>query len=147
MLDIGRRLTLDDKDALKLIASHLKNLKALSLAAEVYRKLGNESEVIQLHIETQDWTEAFRLSENLPDMLPIVHLQYAKWLAESDQFVAAHKAFVLAGKPKEATQLLIDLVECSINEERYLDAGYYNYLRAKQLTQFMTDEMCVLKSN
>lgn len=140
MLDIGRRLTIDDKNSLKLIATHLKNLKALSLAAEIYRKLGDESEVIQLHIEAQDWTEAFRLSENLPDMLPKVHLQYAKWLAESDQFVAAHKAFVLAGKPREASKLLIDLVECSINEERYLDAGYYNYLRAKQIAQFLSEE-------
>jgi intraflagellar transport protein 122 len=137
LLDIGRRLNQSEQKSLQLIASHLRRLKTLPLAAEIYRKLGEETEVIQLHIEARDWTEAFRLAEHTPQALPEIHLQHARWLAESDQFIAAQEAYVLAGQPKEATKLLKDLAECSITEERYSDAGYYIWLRAKQLLNFL----------
>lgn len=137
LLDIGRKLNASDKTSLELIASHLKRLKALPLAAEIYRKLGEESQVVQLHIEARDWPEAFRLAENLPQILPSVHLQHAKWLADSDQFIEAHEAFVLAGKPKEAHVLLKNLADCAVSEERFSDAGYFTWLRAKQLLKMM----------
>lgn len=137
LLDIGRKLPSSDKNTLELIANHLKRLKALPLAAEIYRKLGEESQVVQLHIEARDWKEAFRLAENLPQVLPTVHLQHAKWLADSDQFISAHKAYVAAGKPKEAHILLKNLADCAVSEERFVDAGYYTWLRAKQLLQMI----------
>lgn len=141
LLDIGRRLSQGERSSLQLIASHLQRLKALPLAAEIYRKLGDEGQVVQLHVETRDWTEAFRLAEHLPDILPSIHLQHAHWLAESDQFISAHEAFVLAGKPKEAAKLLKNLSDCSVEESRYLDAGYYTWLRAKQNLQLLADEL------
>ncbi|GAB0094617.1 Intraflagellar transport protein 122 homolog [Sergentomyia squamirostris] len=137
LLDIGRRLNSSEGKSLKLVASHLRRLKALPLAAEIYRKLGEEAQVVQLHVEARDWPEAFRLAEHLPQVLSSVHLQHAQWLAESDEFIAAHRAYVLAGKPKEATKLLRDLAECSISEERFADAGYYIWLRAKQTLQLL----------
>lgn len=137
LLDIGRKLNPNEKSSLELIATHLKRLKALPLAAEIYRKLGEESQVIQLHIEARDWAEAFRLAEHLPQLLPSVHLQHAQWLADSDQFIAAHEAFVSAGKPKEAHILLKNLADCAVSEERFSDAGYFTWLRAKQLLQMM----------
>lgn len=138
LLDIGRKISSSDKSSLELIASHLKRLKALPLAAEIYRKLGEESQVVQLHIEARDWPEAFRLAENLPQILPSVHLQHAKWLADSDQFIAAHEAYVSAGKPKEAHVLLKNLADCAVSEERFSDAGYFTWLRAKQLLKMMS---------
>lgn len=137
LLDIGRKLQSTEKSSLELIASHLKRLKALPLAAEIYRKLGEESQVVQLHIEARDWNEAFRLAEHLPQILPSVHLQHAQWLADSDQFIEAHEAFVMAGKPKEAHILLKNLADCAVSEERFLDASYFTYLRAKQLLKMM----------
>lgn len=137
LLDIGRKLNPSDKTSLELIASHLKRLEALPLAAEIYRKLGEESQVVQLHVDSRDWPEAFRLAENLPQILPSVHLQHAKWLADSDQFIAAHEAYVMAGRAKEAHQLLKNLADSAVSEERFLDAGYFTWLRAKQLMQMM----------
>uniref|UniRef100_A0A336MIF6 Intraflagellar transport protein 122 homolog n=1 Tax=Culicoides sonorensis TaxID=179676 RepID=A0A336MIF6_CULSO len=135
LLDIGRRLTMSDRSSLELVASHLKRLKALPLAAEIYRKLGEEEQVVQLHIEAKDWNEAFRLTENLPQLRQTVHLKHAEFLAESDQFITAHEAFVLAGKPRQAAKLLKDLVECSVSEERFQDAAFYTWLHAKQSLQ------------
>lgn len=100
-------------------------------------QLGEESQVVQLHIEARDWPEAFRLAEKLPQILPMVHLQHAKWLADSDQFIAAHEAYVLAGKSKEAHILLKNLADCAVSEDRFSDAGYFTWLRAKQLMQMM----------
>lgn len=90
-----------------------------------------------MHVEARDWTEAFRLAEHLPSVLPSVHLQHAQWLAESDQFIPAYESFVLAGKPNEAIKLLRNLAECAISEERFLDASYYTWLRSKQCLQAM----------
>lgn len=110
-------------------------MKSFPLAAEIYRKLGEEAEVVQLHVETRDWAEAFRLAEHLPQVLPSVHSQHAQWLAESDEFIKAHKAYILAGQPNEAIKLLKNLTECSISENRFSDAGYYMWLRARQYLQ------------
>lgn len=132
MYDIGRRLSQSHRDALELVATNLRRLKALPLAAEIYRKLGEEDQVVQLHIETRDWAEAFRLAEHLPQVLPHVHRQHAQWLAESDEFIKAHEAYILAGEPKEAIKLLNNLIDCSISESRFLDASYYMWLRARQ---------------
>lgn len=91
LFDIGRRLTPSDKNALTKVAYHLKNLKALPLASEMFKKLGEEDQVVHLHIEAHDWVEAFRLSETMPRMIPVVHSKHARWLAENDQFVEAHQ--------------------------------------------------------
>lgn len=135
LYDIGRRLSQNDRTALEMVATNLRRLKALPLAAEIYRKLGDESKVVQLHVEARDWTEAFRLAEHLPQILSSVHLQHANWLAESDQFIAAHDAFILAGEPNAAIKLLKNLANSAISEERFLDASYYTWLQAKQCLQ------------
>lgn len=136
LYDIGRRLASDERAALRLVAGHLRRLQALPLAADVYRKLGEESQVVQLHVEARDWPEAFRLAETVPGtVLAGVHLQHAHWLAESDQFLEACEAFGRAGREQEAVALLRNLGECAIGEERFVDAGYYVWLRARQVLQ------------
>lgn len=132
LFDIGRRLSQSDRGALEMVGKALRRLKALPLAAEIYRKLGEESQVVQLHVEARDWTEAFRLAEHLPEVLPNVHFQHAQWLAESDQFLSAHESYILAGHPNEAAKLLKNLADNAIVEERFLDAGYFTWLQAKQ---------------
>lgn len=115
-------------------------MKSLQLAAEIYRKLGEEAQVVQLHVETRDWAEAFRLAKHLPQVLQSVYSQHAKWLAESDEFVKAHEAYIHAGQPNEAIKLLNNLADCSIMEKRFLDASYYSWLKAKQYLQSLTSD-------
>lgn len=133
LYDIGRKLEPSDRTALESVASHLRRLNSLPLAAEIYRKLGEEAQVVQLHVDTRNWTEAFRLAEHLPQVLQTVHSQHAAWLAESDEFVEAHEAYILSGQPNEAIKLLNSLTECSIAEGRFSDASYYMWLRSRQL--------------
>ncbi|XP_037909163.1 intraflagellar transport protein 122 homolog isoform X2 [Hermetia illucens] len=135
LFDIGRRLSQTERTALQQIAIHLKRLKALPLAAEIYKKLGEESQVVQLHVEARDWPEAFRLAESVPELLTSVHYQHAHWLAESDKFIQAHQSYIKAGRIKDAEKLLKNLSECAINEERFLDASYFYWLMAKQFLE------------
>lgn len=107
------------------------------MAVEIYRKLGAESEVVELHVEARDWEEAFRLAQSQPQLRSHVHLQHARWLLETDDFIAAHRAFVAAGQPNEASELLMNLATSALSEKRYLDASYYNWLQAKQAMEIM----------
>ncbi|XP_039966152.1 intraflagellar transport protein 122 homolog [Bactrocera neohumeralis] len=132
LYDIGRRLSLSERTPLESVAFNLKQLKALPLAAEIFKKLGDEAQVIQLHVEARDWTEAFRLAENIPEMLPTVNYQHAQWLAESDKFIEAHEAYLKAGRLKDANRLLKQLSTSAIEEERFLDASYFYWLLSKQ---------------
>lgn len=115
----------------------------MPLAADIYRKLGEESQVVHLHVESRDWAEAFRLAENQPDTLPYVHNEHAKWLVESDEFIKAHEAYILAGQQTEATKLLNNLTECSLSENRFADAGYYMWLKARQYLKSLPSDQPV----
>lgn len=84
-------MSLTDREALESVAQNLRTLKALPLAAEIFKKLGDEAQVVQLHVEVRDWPEAFRLAESLPELLPTVHYQHGQWLAEMDKFIEAHQ--------------------------------------------------------
>lgn len=74
-----------------MVAINLKRFKVLPLAAEVYQKLGDDTQVVHLHIEAHDWSEAFRLSADNSTLLAEVHFEHAKWLAENDHFIEAHE--------------------------------------------------------
>ena len=52
-------------------------------------------------MEAKEWDEAFALAEKYPEHREQIYVPYAKWLAESDKFVDAQRAFHKAGRPDE----------------------------------------------
>ena len=82
------------------------NIFLLSLQFQMYKKVGDFKSVVTLYVEAKDWSEAFTLADKYPEYREQIYVPYAKWLAESDKFVEAQKAFHKAGRPDEAFNVL-----------------------------------------
>ncbi|PSN54470.1 Intraflagellar transport protein 122 [Blattella germanica] len=132
LLDVGRRLDKADREGVGLVAQHLCRLKQLNYATEMYKKLGDEKSIVQLYVEAREWKEAFALAESHPEYKDLVYVPYAQWLAESDKFAEAQKAFHKAGRPDEAFRVLHQLTLNAVNESRFQDAGYYFWVLSRQ---------------
>ncbi|KAL1117127.1 hypothetical protein AAG570_004455 [Ranatra chinensis] len=132
LVDVGRKTSRGEGDVLRQIAEALHSLERLELAAEVYRKLGEEESVVALHVEAKQWTEAFALADRRPEYKHLVYVPYAEWLAENDKFVEAQRAYYEAGQPESAFRVVEQLTSNAVKENRFQDAGYYYWLLAKQ---------------
>lgn len=132
LIELARKLDKAERPQLLSIAQHLKNLKQSTAAAEVYRRLGDTSAVLAIHVDAKEWSEAFKLVETQPNYKALVYVPYAHWLAENDEFVKAQKAFYKAGKPDEAFKVLHQLTENAVSECRFNDAGYYYWILSRQ---------------
>ncbi|CAM1154605.1 IFT122 (predicted) [Pycnogonum litorale] len=132
LIDIGRKTDKADHEALSLCAYYFGKHEYFNYAAEMYSKIGDFESLVQLHIDAKNWDEAFLLADKHPDLRGIVYVPYAKWLAESDRFVEAQKAFHKAGKQDEALKVLKQLTLNAVTENRFNDAGYYYWLLSQQ---------------
>lgn len=131
LIDLARKLD-KDSTSLNLIAEHLKQLNQPSLAAEVYRKLGDSASILQLHIEANEWQQAFAIVQDHPQLQANVYVPYAHWLAENDRFIQAQKAFHKAGQSEQSAKLFQQLTKNAISEHRFQDASFYYWIIARQ---------------
>ena len=91
LLEIVRKLDKADKDALSKCAEYFKKMGLHNFAAEVYEKMGNINELIELRMVAQQWEEVFALAKKFPEMNKLAHYKYGSWLAENDRFEEAQK--------------------------------------------------------
>uniref|UniRef100_A0A2K5URM7 Intraflagellar transport protein 122 homolog n=1 Tax=Macaca fascicularis TaxID=9541 RepID=A0A2K5URM7_MACFA len=132
LIDIARNLDKAEREPLLLCATYLKKLDSPGYAAETYLKMGDLKSLVQLHVETQRWDEAFALGEKHPEFKDDIYVPYAQWLAENDRFEEAQKAFHKAGRQREAVQVLEQLTNNAVAESRFNDAAYYYWMLSMQ---------------
>ncbi|XP_024211406.2 intraflagellar transport protein 122 homolog isoform X3 [Pan troglodytes] len=132
LIDIARKLDKAEREPLLLCATYLKKLDSPGYAAETYLKMGDLKSLVQLHVETQRWAEAFALGEKHPEFKDDIYVPYAQWLAENDRFEEAQKAFHKAGRQREAVQVLEQLTNNAVAESRFNDAAYYYWMLSMQ---------------
>ena len=123
---------------------------AFSYAKEVFVKLGDLSSLLELCIRHAKWDDAIAVAkqdsgghqgrDDNNEMTSKVYLAHARWLAENDQFEAARKSYLLAGRPHEATQMLEQMCDNAILEDRYLDASFYFYQLAMDTATIYDEE-------
>ena len=106
----------------------------------MYKKVGDFKSVVTLYVEAKDWSEAFTLADKYPEYREQIYVPYAKWLAESDKFVEAQKAFHKAGRPDEAFNVLNELTLNAVNESRFDDASYYYWILSNQYVDLAKEE-------
>uniref|UniRef100_A0A5F8H397 Intraflagellar transport protein 122 homolog n=1 Tax=Monodelphis domestica TaxID=13616 RepID=A0A5F8H397_MONDO len=132
LIDIARKLDKAEREPLLLCAHYFKKLDNPGYAAETYLKIGDLKSLVQLHVETQRWDEAFALGEKHPEFKDDVYVPYAQWLAENDRFEEAQKAFHKAGRQSEAVKVLEQLTHNAVVESRFNDAAYYYWMLSMQ---------------
>ncbi|XP_047231426.1 intraflagellar transport protein 122 homolog isoform X2 [Girardinichthys multiradiatus] len=132
LIDIARKLDKAERELLAKCALHFKRLKHHGYASETYSKMGDLKALVQLHVETRNWEEAFSLVEKHSQFKYDVFLPYAQWLAENDRFEEAQKAFHKAGRQNEAVKVLEQLTHNAVVENRFNDAGYYYWMLSMQ---------------
>ncbi|XP_049437471.1 intraflagellar transport protein 122 homolog isoform X3 [Epinephelus fuscoguttatus] len=132
LIDIARKLDKAEREPLAKCAFYFKRLKHHGYASETYSKMGDLQALVQLHVETQHWEEAFSLVEEHPRFKNDVFVPYAQWLAENDRFEEAQKAFHKAGRQNEAVKVLEQLTQNAVVENRFNDAGYYYWMLSMQ---------------
>uniref|UniRef100_A0A2I3RX72 Intraflagellar transport protein 122 homolog n=1 Tax=Pan troglodytes TaxID=9598 RepID=A0A2I3RX72_PANTR len=139
LIDIARKLDKAEREPLLLCATYLKKLDSPGYAAETYLKMGDLKSLVQLHVETQRWDEAFALGEKHPEFKDDIYVPYAQWLAENDRFEEAQKAFHKAGRQREAVQVLEQLTNNAVAESRFNDAAYYYWMLSMQCLDIAQD--------
>ncbi|NWV11315.1 IF122 protein, partial [Ptilonorhynchus violaceus] len=132
LIEIARKLDKAEREPLAKCAFYFKRLDNPGYAAETYMKVGDLKALVQLHVETHRWEEAFALSEKHPEFKDEVYVPYAQWLAENDRFEEAQKAFHKAGRQREAVRVLEQLTHNAVVESRFNDAAYYYWMLSMQ---------------
>ncbi|NXA41917.1 IF122 protein, partial [Eudromia elegans] len=132
LIEIARKLDKAEREPLSKCAFYFKKLDNPGYAAETYMKVGDLKALIDLHVETHRWEEAFALTEKHPEFKDDVYVPYAQWLAENDRFEEAQKAFHKAGRQSEAVRVLEQLTHNAVVERRFNDAAYYYWLLSMQ---------------
>ncbi|NXU86720.1 IF122 protein, partial [Xiphorhynchus elegans] len=132
LIEIARKLDKAEREPLEKCAFYFKQLDNPGYAAETYMKIGDLKALVQLHVETHRWEEAFALSEKHPEFKDDVYVPYAQWLAENDRFEEAQKAFHKAGRQREAVRVLEQLTHNAVVESRFNDAAYYYWMLSMQ---------------
>ena len=91
LLEIVRKLDKADRESLNKCGEYFKRMHLHNFAAEVYEKMGNIKELIELRMESQQWEEVFALAKKYPDLNNLAHYKHGQWLAENDRFEEAQK--------------------------------------------------------
>ncbi|OTF79443.1 Tetratricopeptide repeat containing protein [Euroglyphus maynei] len=120
---------------LNLIAESFLNNQDYENAIQIYRKIGNFKSLALTYIHNNQWEEALKICNDIPQMKEEIYFPYAMWLAEHERFAEAQKAFHESGKFDESRNVLDRLLKNSIISNRFNDASYYSWLLANHCNQ------------
>ncbi|XP_051759980.1 intraflagellar transport protein 122 homolog isoform X2 [Ctenopharyngodon idella] len=139
LIDLARKLDKAEREPLSRCAVFFKKFNHHGYAAEIYNKMGDLKALVQLHVDTTHWDEAFSLVEKHSQFRDDVYVPYAQWLAEHDRFEEAQKAFHKAGRQAEAVRVLEQLTHNAVVESRFNDASYYYWMLSMQCLDIARD--------
>lgn len=106
LLEIVRKLDKADRESLTKCGEYFKRMNLHNFAAEVYEKMGNIKELIELRMSVNQWEEVFALAKKYPDLNNLAHYKYGQWLAENDRFEEAQKLSMMLALRKKLSRFL-----------------------------------------
>jgi len=129
MIDVVRNIPKSEVEVLNVCGKYYSDADEDAFAKEVYVKLDDFSNLMQLYIRKQNWVDATRLADEHEGKFDkSVFLPYAEWLAVQDRFDAALEAYRKAGRPDQSLKMMEDLTSNAVTEGRFKDASYYYFL-------------------
>ncbi|CAF1166921.1 unnamed protein product [Rotaria sordida] len=145
LASITSKLDKSQLDLLRRCARYFVEMKQYTYAADVYEKMGDIKSLLDMRIILSQWDEVFILVRRYPTYASDAYYNYGQYLAEHDRFVDAQRAFHKAGRVNEARNVLQALTNNAVNETRFNDAGYYNWLLSKEyliaLSETLNDDL------
>lgn len=90
-MDVARKLDRAEKEPLAKCAAYLQQLHNHTGAAECLTKMGDTKALVRLHVDSENWEEAFALAKKHPEFKNQVYIPYAGYLAENDKFEDAQQ--------------------------------------------------------
>ncbi|KAJ3125536.1 hypothetical protein HK101_005920, partial [Irineochytrium annulatum] len=129
LIELARmRLTKSDTKALSRCVHFFRRHGHNAYAAECLVKLGDIAHLLALHVELQQWEEAFRIADMHPKFAPQLYLPYANWLAMNDRYMEAQTNYRKAGRLDESIRVLEQLAKNAVAEHRYEDAAHLYWM-------------------
>lgn len=75
----------------------------------------NGRSILSLHVELEQWEDAFAIKRLHPEIEDDVTLPYAQWLINHDRYDHARLAYSHAGRPDLAERLLTQLMDNAVS--------------------------------
>uniref|UniRef100_A0A8L7T2X8 Intraflagellar transport protein 122 homolog n=1 Tax=Brugia malayi TaxID=6279 RepID=A0A8L7T2X8_BRUMA len=132
LINLAHRIDRSNVDVLRIIGNYLAKKEEYTLASQLFQSINDIHALINMYVDAELWNDAFLVASKFQKYNEEVYLPYARWLAENDRFDEAQKAYHMAGHDMEALQVLEQLVGNAIRENRFIDAGYYNWMLSMQ---------------
>ena len=95
LIELARKMDKADTEPLRRCAVWLQQLNQYAYASECLAKMGDTKSLLQLHIDTGHWEEAFAIAKKQTEYKQQVYVPYARWLAENDKFEEAQQGLLL----------------------------------------------------
>jgi intraflagellar transport protein 122 len=141
---LARSLNKMETDALTKCVHYFRKLNAPNYVNEILTKMGDIKQLILLHVDVENWDEAFRLADG-DENISKKHIYpfYSKWLLKRGDFLEAYKFMKKAGEVVEAVNLLGRMAELAVQQQKYKDASYYYYKLASEYLDLIPKERTV----
>jgi len=126
LIEVVRKLPNSETQLLHLAIKAFRKYQNYPFAKEAILKVGDVGMLINLHMESHRWDEAFQLCQQHPEYSAQIYLPWAEWLAFNDRFDDALDAYKKAKRPDLSLEMIEKLTHNAVVEKRYKDAaGYY----------------------
>ena len=147
LVDLVRKLTGSSSKELQKALVYFKASGNSGYMFEALQKLGDAKGILDLHIELQQWDEAFKVIETNSELSERLYLPYGHWLAMNDRFEEAQSYYIKAGRPEEAIRVLRRLCETSVVHQQFNDAAYYFFTLSKEYLEVIPKDLPESKLN